>query len=655
MPTSLQARWTALGVHDAGALDLSETITPHTFAQARREPAPRIDAPPVSGRVESVASITFSELPHISLSGPVSARDPSAAPVRSADLDVTGVLGEGGMGRVLLARQRSLQRDVAVKIVRPRREDAGALRRLLVEAVITGSLEHPGIVPVHALGCDDAGRPVLVMKRIEGVSWRELCRDPDNPGWARLDGGSDDRLVAHLEILMQVSNALQFAHERGIVHRDVKPSNVMIGSCGEVYLVDWGIAMRLGEPEEPLGVVDVELVGTPAYMASEMVWGEPHLIDARTDVYLLGATLHNVLTGAPRHQGDTLFEMMSAARDSLPHAYGPEVPAELAAICNRATSRDPAERYPSAIAFRRAISDYLRHRGSVALGDAAAAQLAELRAVIAEREGASAPRRIHQLMSECRFGFTQALRAWKDNAAAREGLGACLGLMIEHELSLGNRDAAAALLAELPEPRPDLAGRLAALDAAIAEKQERDARLRTLEQEHDLSVGARPRLVMIAIIGVGTVVVSAIAWQAPRTPPLRTLVIYILTLDAIVGAGVLLKRKLLMTSHMGRLATGGLTVSGLGILAHRLLCMRFGTPVDEVLIGDMGLLSCVLAFSALMLPGWLRGGLALAAVSAAGIVVTLARPELAVPSASWTAILIFGTLSYVCYRQIKQR
>src|SRR5262249_29152833 len=224
-------------------------------------------------------------------------------------------------------------------------------------------------------------------------------------------------------------------------------------------------------------------------------------VDARTDVYLLGATLHHVVTGAPRHHGDTLFEMMFAARESLPYAYDPQVPAELAAICNKATSRDPAERYPSALAFRRAIADYLHHRGSIALGDTAAALLAELHAEIrsAERgEAARDTRRLHELMSECRFGFTQALRAWKDNTVARAGLATCLGLMIEHELAQRDRDGAAALLADLPAPRPDLVERLEALDQELAQQRAREARLSALERDLDLSTGARTRTVLIA-------------------------------------------------------------------------------------------------------------------------------------------------------------
>src|SRR5262249_12200472 len=154
---------------------------------------------------------------------------------------------------------------------------------LLVEAVITGSLEHPSVVPVYALGCDDAGHPILVMKRIEGVSWKTLAADQHHPAWARIDAAGDDRLVAHLEILMQVAGAVHFAHSRGFVHRDIKLANVMIGEFGEVYVVDWGLAVKMGAA--PLSDEEAPLVGTPVYLAPEMLSGDPAAVDARTDVY----------------------------------------------------------------------------------------------------------------------------------------------------------------------------------------------------------------------------------------------------------------------------------------------------------------------------------------------------------------------------------
>ena len=190
-----------------------------------------------------------------------------------------------------MAEQRSLAREVAIKTVK---DHAGERARdaLCDEAVVTGLLEHPNVIPVHALGCDSEGRPLLVMKRVEGVAWRDLLRDPEHPAWATHAAAPEDRLAFHLDVLADVSQAAAFAHSRRIVHRDIKPENVMIGEFGEVYLLDWGLAVTAGRELEP-----GTLVGTPAYMAPEMVGGGR--VDGRTDVYLLGATLHEVLTGRP--------------------------------------------------------------------------------------------------------------------------------------------------------------------------------------------------------------------------------------------------------------------------------------------------------------------------------------------------------------------
>jgi serine/threonine-protein kinase len=144
---------------------------------------------------------------------------------------------------------------------------------------------------VYSLSLDEAGLPVLVMKRIEGVTWGQLLRDP-----AAMAKHAPDRppLDEHLRILGQVCNAVHFAHARGVVHRDLKPDNVMVGAFGEVYVVDWGIATAFGPA--------TQLAGTPAYMAPEMLGTPGARLSAKTDVYLLGAMLFEVLVGRAPHQ-----------------------------------------------------------------------------------------------------------------------------------------------------------------------------------------------------------------------------------------------------------------------------------------------------------------------------------------------------------------
>jgi serine/threonine protein kinase len=338
----------------------------------------------------------------------------------TADLEVRGLIGEGGMGRVLLARQHSLMRDVAVKTSKASAGEA-ASAAILLEGEITGSLEHPSIVPVHALGLDQSGQPAMVMKRIEGVSWDVLFNDARHADWESWEGTPDDRLAGHLQILMQVCNALHFAHSRGVVHRDVKPQNVLIGRFGDVYLADWGVAARTG-------TVATALCGTPAHLAPEMVNGG--VIDARTDVYLLGATLHLLLTGQPRHPGSTVTESLLHARSSPQVTYGPTVPGELAALANRACHLDPAQRPETARAFREAVTRYLKHRDARALFEQAQRRVVEVEPLLSLDAPSDEERtRLERLLSEARFGLEQALVQWPENEAARASLQKVEGLV----------------------------------------------------------------------------------------------------------------------------------------------------------------------------------------------------------------------------------
>jgi serine/threonine-protein kinase len=406
-------------------------------------------------------------------------RDPNALVDREP-------LGQGGMGVVQVATQVALGRRVAVKTLREHRREGADVEALLAEAWIAGALEHPNIVPVHDLWLDQQGLPVLVMKRVDGTTWSMLLRDPaameaHAPGRAPLD--------AHLRILMQVCNALHFAHQRGVVHRDVKPDNVMVGAFGEVCLLDWGVATAPGPA--------THLAGTPVYMAPEML-GNGGELSARTDVYLLGATLHEVLCGRAPHEGASLEEFVAsvtASKVSLPD----DAPAELAALVRRCMQVDPGARPASALEVRTALEDFLAHQGSLTLSEQSERRLAELLTLLAS---APAARAVFTAFSECRFGFTQALREWPDNARARNGLERAIRAMVPWELEHGSAATAQVLLAELRAADP-------ALEARVAEAVERErsrsadlARLKALEHDLDPQRGATVRGLTLMAIGI---------------------------------------------------------------------------------------------------------------------------------------------------------
>jgi hypothetical protein len=495
-----------------------------------------------------------------------------------ADLVVQAVLGTGGMGVVHLARQRSLMRDVAVK--RLGRSDPALVEGLLREAMVTGSLEHPNIVPVHALGRDRTGDPVLVMKRIEGRKWSDAVRQ-DLAATGRLDEAAEEK---HLRVLLDVCNALQYAHRRGVVHRDVKLGNVMIGEFGEVYLVDWGIAAPVGT--RPTGNV----VGTPGYMAPEMVDGGP--VTERTDVYLLGATLHHLLVGRSRHFGGKgVYDVLRSAFESAPYAYGAGIPAELAAICNRAMARDPADRFESALAFQSALEAYLKHRGSSRMARNAALRMEELFALLDVRGD---ERRVADAISAVRFGLRQALEAWPENEAARADLVRTMERTVPWALDHGDPNGAAEQLADLLKHAAD-PHRHADLAERVGHAVRKHEALVRLGEQLDLAASGPQRVrflaamwVVASIFGVGLI----LAVRAGIVPVSHAGGVWVAG-GAVVGlqVGVLAAWRRLLLNIADQRILFSVILLGWGVLLHRLYGWFLGIDPHAVYATDLLLLA----------------------------------------------------------------
>ena len=249
-----------------------------------------------------------------------------------------------------MAKDTEIGRTVALKRLRPQREELKD--RFLVEAQVTGQLEHPGIVPVHDLGIDTEGRPFYVMSFIHGRTLKDAIeeyhagslssREPREVQGSRL-----------LENFVKVCQAVAYAHHRGVVHRDLKPENVMLGPFGEVLVLDWGMAKVRGQskPEREAPQVQLtyssgstptqhgQVLGSPVYMAPETADGRAADADEQTDVYLLGATLYHLLTGQPPRQGSSHDETIELARSvppPLPRRLKADIPRALEAICLKA-------------------------------------------------------------------------------------------------------------------------------------------------------------------------------------------------------------------------------------------------------------------------------------------------------------------------------
>jgi serine/threonine-protein kinase len=291
----------------------------------------------------------------------------------------------GGLGEVYVAEDQELHREVALKEIRPERATDPASRgRFLLEAEVTGGLEHPGIVPVYGLGSYADGRLFYAMRFIRGDNLEEAIQrfhDADTPG---CDPGERRLAFRHLlRRFVDVCNAVAYAHSRGVLHRDLKPGNVMLGRYGETLLVDWGLAKVVGRPpgwagggsdgpEDPTlrpssgsGVAETQAgtaAGTPAYMSPEQASGRLAELGPASDVYSLGATLYALLTGQASHRGDNPLDVLRRVQSGKvdpPRKLKKDVPAALEAVCLKAMARKPADRYPSALALAADVEHWL--------------------------------------------------------------------------------------------------------------------------------------------------------------------------------------------------------------------------------------------------------------------------------------------------------
>jgi hypothetical protein len=570
---------------------------------------PRAVADTAAARLESLGPIAFQETVGL-LSVTVSASSPARGPRAlgtgdlpllpvgdakggpSGDLVVTRTIGEGGMGVVELVRQRSLQRDVAIKRARPGADDV-VLSALLREAMFTGFLEHPNIVPVHALGRDAHEHPVMMMKKIDGISLADLVARPEHPGWERAAG---DRTGYLLGIGERLCDALAFAHSRGVLHRDVKPANVMVGEFGEVYLLDWGIATRVDEAQ-PEGAI----AGTLAYMAPEMLRPDLAPPSERTDVFLLGATLHECFTGSPPHAGTELGSVLLSIAESRPRDYGDQVSEELALVLRRAMHAAPGHRYESAAALRRALAGVQGHRAAADLARVATERLVDLEQAIADGTAA----RVHALFHECRFAFEQSLRAWSEGEAAKRGIRRALLAMAGFEIAQRNHSGAEALIATLDPAPPELVARLDALRGELArERHDRD-RLRRIEHDLDDDVASHHRKTAVRAAAV-VMLMSFVAVFTVRATGIFRLDVRLLSVMMGPGASVVALvlyrwRAQFFANRINRQM--GLTVATVvvAVSSNRVIGAVVGRSLSDVASGDALIIATVAAVSALTL------------------------------------------------------
>ncbi len=333
------------------AVDAGETITMRTIVEQRKEDAERA----MQELSQSIAVEDTLDASPPSLVEPRKDKE-LVALEGEARYEFREELGRGGMGRIVRAEDRQLQREIALKTVLPDTELSQPERRLIAEARLTGQLEHPSIIPVYELGQLAGGEPYYTMRVVTERSLETILNEmrrgePDTPSLLHL-----------VQIIRQVCLAIQYAHERGIIHRDLKPENILVGHYGEVFVIDWGIAKVFTDvsdaPSPTLESEDQpgELVGTPQYMSPEQAQGDHDRIDERTDVYALGTLLYEIMTLKPVFDSPTVLGLIVAISGKEPEppskrAPDRDIPGPLEEICLRALSKEPEDRYPSAQAL----------------------------------------------------------------------------------------------------------------------------------------------------------------------------------------------------------------------------------------------------------------------------------------------------------------
>lgn len=490
----------------------------------------------------------------------------------SASLNIGELLARGGMGQVRKAVQVDLGRDVAVKTVlaeRTHRSDA-----LVSEARAMSVVEHPNVVPLYALERTSEGWPLMVMKRVIGVCWRDVVRNDEHRLVAQLSPAN--RLEFHLRVFMAVCDAIDFAHSRGVLHLDLKPANIMLGEFREVYVADWGAAASMAEEHRgwlPMADERDQIIGTPAYMAPEMV-GDAGVLGEHTDVYLLGATLAEVLNKKPPHARRTVNATFAAATaGSLPE-FADGAPRELVGIAVRALSREPAERFPNVRALRAAVADFLSHRDSVAIAHDANVALDQMTYLVRERTGRrgrdtiqpDVHRQIQLLLGECQFGFKRALLSWPGNPEALAGAERTRLVAARYYLACQSYGLAAAALSEFTEGGPTAREReVAALRAELEDGVREKERAARLVEEYDPRPGSVSRARLFILVAALWMTADVTAFVMMRNGlyvwrPWHTFAAMGVVISVVLAGGFVFRRHIMPNRRARRNVTGMLII-----------------------------------------------------------------------------------------------
>ncbi len=396
------------------------------------------------------------------------------SPADAPDYELLNVIGEGGMGVVYAARQSSIARTVALKMLKgDDSKNAAQREKFISEAVVTGELDHPNIVPIYDLGANNDGALFYSMKRVKGTPWNKVIKERS--------------LDENLTILLRAADAVAFAHVNGVVHRDLKPENIMLGDFGEVLVMDWGLARVSPDFPNAASVSQSDAMGgTPAYMAPEMATGPIDKITTASDVYLLGAILFEIITGKPPHSGKTVMAcLFSAAKNQIVET---KKQGELLDIAMKAMATNIAERHQTVPEFQRSVREYQSHSQSIQLVEHAQGNLK----LAQERQD-------YELYARATYGLQEAFALWNGNLRAASLLDSARVDYAKLALAKGDFDLGVSLLDEQRESHRET---LAELQRGLTERESRKRRIKLLKGAVAALVAAVIGIVSIAFVAV---------------------------------------------------------------------------------------------------------------------------------------------------------
>ena len=517
---------------------------------------------------KSLETITFFDYPSTLNEGYGSsiADFPQETTDELLDIQITEhILGEGGMGIVYEGVQRFPKRPIAIKRLKKRHR---LLEEFLCrEAMITGRLAHPNIIPVHSLRPHQEHGPEVVMPLLKGKTLLDVLNNKSMP------------LRDILFVLDNVCNGLHYAHEHNIIHRDIKPENIIIGFYGEVYLVDWGIAID----KEDRATHKYRMVGTPAYMPPEMISGDPNDVCVQTDIYLLGATLHHVLMGEPRHQGENLEEILAHIQHSKEHQYPNHIFSELGSLANQCCHVYPSQRPSTVSEFQRKLHESIAHWDVLKL-------IAQGEESLQRLFDTSSTQEAYPVYMETRGLFLQAKKSWPQSISPQKGLTEALEYMIQGFIKDGVYKTAQSLCSELSTHEPTHP-QLSTYRKQIQHLEVDFLRLKNEARDHDLSISRKSRiriaqiLTSMAVLGTGYVCWEIIFLQKQNNYTLLLWTMLAPTCSVLVC--LFFWSRPLLYNKASRVAFINVFATMLCILANRTIGILYEEEINRIITTDI--------------------------------------------------------------------